>query len=162
VAKEIFMTQWFNHEMVLAGDTLIKRLDHADANVQAAFWLLADEGKMWELVIASPLVASEGPRNYYLRIHAANEAANSQEEIVSLHDIHVVNMDYRLVKTLFAARETPLWDDVPWLNRRLGKNFIGNVYFEDMYIYRMTSLSPINHGLNPKPAMASHQQINQL
>jgi len=60
MAKEIFMTQWFSQEMLLAGESLIKRLDETDSQVQAAFWILDAEDKTWKLTIVSPLVESEG------------------------------------------------------------------------------------------------------
>ncbi|MBT9097829.1 hypothetical protein KFZ76_08925 [Methylovulum psychrotolerans] len=137
MAKELFITRWFSQEMLLAGKTLIKRLDESDAQVQAAFWLLEDEEKNWQLIIVSPLVKSAGPRNYYQRINGLNESANSEEEVVSLHDIHVAKASNRIVKAILGIRDTALWDGIPWLNTRLGKNFINGVYFEDLYIYRM-------------------------
>jgi len=54
MAKEIFMTQWFSQEMLLAGESLIKRLDEIDSKVQAAFWILDAEDKTWKLTIVSP------------------------------------------------------------------------------------------------------------
>ncbi|WP_019866646.1 hypothetical protein [Methylovulum miyakonense] len=132
MAKELFMTQWFSKEMVVAGENLIKRLDESDAQVQAAFWLLDDKEKTWELTIVSPLVESEGPRNYYKRINDINESTNS-EEVISLHDIRVSDTNNRIVKAL---KRSVLGTAILG-NNRLGKNFIGGVYFEDMYIYRM-------------------------
>lgn len=132
MAKELFMTQWFSKEMVIAGENLIKRLDESDAQVQAAFWLLDDKEKTWELTIVSPLVESEGPRNYYKRINDINESTNS-EEVISLHDIRVSDTNNRIVKAL---KRSVLGTAILG-NNRLGKNFIGGVYFEDMYIYRM-------------------------
>ncbi|PPD45070.1 MAG: hypothetical protein CTY16_10720 [Methylobacter sp.] len=126
------MTQWFSKEMVIAGENLIKRLDESDAQVQAAFWLLDDKEKTWELTIVSPLVESEGPRNYYKRINDINESTNS-EEVISLHDIRVSDTNNRIVKAL---KRSVLGTAILG-NNRLGKNFIGGVYFEDMYIYRM-------------------------
>jgi hypothetical protein len=132
MAKELFMTQWFSKEMVVAGENLIKRLDESDAQVQAAFWLLDDKEKTWELTIVSPLVESGGPRNYYKRINDINESTNS-EEVISLHDIHVSDTNNRIVKAL---KRSVLGTAILG-NNRLGKNFIGGVHFEDMYIYRM-------------------------
>ncbi len=137
MAKEIFMTQWFSDQMLLAGESLIKRLDETDAKVQAAFWLLDAEEKTWTLTLVSPLVESEGPRNYYKRINDINKTANPDEEVIALHDISVSDTDNRIFKAFLSIRDSVLWNEIPWVKKRLGKNFIGSVYFEDMYIYRM-------------------------
>lgn len=133
MAKEIFITQWFSDEMLLAGETLIKRLDESNAKVAAAFWILEDKEKTWELTIVSPLVESEGPRNFYKRINVINESAKTDELVISLHDIRVSNTDNRYVK---AIKNSVLGNAVLG-NNRLGRNFMGGVYFEDMYLYRM-------------------------
>ncbi len=133
MAKEIFMTQWFSDEMLLAGESLIKRLDEADAKVQAAFWLLDAEDKTWKLTIVSPLVESEGPRNYYKRINDINKTANSDEAVIALHDITVSDTDNRIVK---AIKRSVLGNTILG-NNRLGRNTLGGVYIEDMYLYRM-------------------------
>ncbi|MGZ4996051.1 MAG: hypothetical protein ACXWE9_08215 [Methylobacter sp.] len=133
MAKEIFMTQWFSDEMLLAGESLIRRLDAADAKVQAAFWLLDAEDKTWKLTIVSPLVESEGPRNYYKRINDINESAKPDENVIALHDISVSDTDNRIVK---AIKRSVLGDAILG-NNRLGKNTLGGVYIEDMYLYRM-------------------------
>jgi hypothetical protein len=133
MAKEIFMTQWFSEQMLLAGESLIKRLDETDAKVQAAFWILDAEEKMWKLTIVSPLVESEGPRNYYRRIDDINESAKPDEDVIALHDISVSNTDNRIVQAL---KRSMLGNSVLG-NNRLGRNTLGGVYIEDMYIYRM-------------------------
>ena len=127
------MTQWFSQEMLLAGEALIKRLDESDAKVEAAFWILDAEEKTWKLTIVSPLVESEGPRNYYKRINNINKSAKPHEEMISLHDIQVSNTNNRIVK---AIKQSALGDAILG-NNRLGRSTIGDVYIEDMYLYRM-------------------------
>lgn len=133
MAKEIFMTQWFSDQMLLAGEFLIKKLDETNAKVQAAFWLLDAEDKSWKLTIVSPLVESEGPRNYYKRINDINKTATPDKEVIALHDITVSDTDNRIVK---AIKRSVLGDAV-LKNNRLGRNTLGGVYIEDMYLYRM-------------------------
>ena len=127
------MTQLFSKEMLLAGETLIKRLDETDAKVQAAFWILDAEEKTWKLTIISPLVESEGPRNYYRRIDNINESAKPDEEVIALHDISVSDTHNRIVK---AIKRSVLGNALLG-NNRLGRNTLGGVYIEDMYLYRM-------------------------
>ena len=133
MAKEIFITQWFSEQLLLAGESLIKRLDETDAKVQAAFWLLDAEDKTWKLTIVSPLVESEGPRSYYRRINAINESTKPDAEVIALHDISVSNTDNHIVK---AIKPSVLADALPE-NNRLGRNRLGGVYIEDMYLYRI-------------------------
>ena len=133
MAKEIFITQWFSEQLLLAGESLIKRLDETDAKVQAAFWLLDAEDKTWKLTIVSPLVESEGPRSYYRRINAVNESTKPDAEVIALHDISVSNTDNHIVK---AIKPSVLADALPE-NNRLGRNRLGGVYIEDMYLYRI-------------------------
>jgi len=133
VAKEIFMTQWFSQEMLLAGESLIKRLDETDSQVQAAFWILDAEDKTWKLTIVSPLVESEGPKSYYRRIDNINESAKADEYVIALHDINVSDTDNRIVK---AMKRSMLGNSILG-NNRFGRNTLGGVYIEDMYLYRM-------------------------
>lgn len=127
------MTQWFSQEMLLAGESLIKRLDETDSQVQAAFWILDAEDKTWKLTIVSPLVEREGPKSYYRRIDNINESAKADEYVISLHDINVSDTDNRIVK---AMKRSMLGNSILG-NNRFGRNTLGGVYIEDMYLYRM-------------------------
>ena len=133
MAKEIFMTQWFSDAMRTAGEDLLRKLDESGAQVAAAFWLLDEKENKWELTIVSPLVGSEGPRNYYKRINDIHEACSDDENIVSLHDIRVTNIHNRIVD---AMRKSVL-NGAQLGNNRMGKNYIDGVYIEDMYLYKI-------------------------
>lgn len=133
MAKEIFMTQWFSEQMLLAGEALIKRLDETDAKVQAAFWILDAEDKTWKLTIVSPLVESDGPKSYYRRINDINESAKPDEEVIALHDISVSDTHNRIVE---AIKRSAFGSGLLG-NNRLGRNNIGGIYIEDMYLYRL-------------------------
>jgi len=133
MAKEIFMTQWFSQEMLLAGESLIKRLDETDSQVQAAFWILDADDKTWKLTIVSPLVESEGPKSYYRRIDDINESTKTDEYVIALHDINVSDTDNRIVKAI----KRSVLGGATLGNNRLGRNTLGGVYIEDMYLYRM-------------------------
>lgn len=133
MAKELFVTQWFSDEMLLAGEALIKRLDESGAMVAAAFWILDAEEKTWILTIVSPLVKSEGPRNFYKRIDDINAIANPDEAVIALHDIDVSDTDNVIVKAI----KRSVLGNAALGNNRLGKNTLGGVYIEDMYLYRL-------------------------
>lgn len=134
MAKELFLTHWlFTEQMQVAGENLIKKLDETNSQVVAAFWIYDAEEKFWKLTIVSPLVETEGPRNYYKRIDEINESAKADEEIVSLHDISVANTDNRIVRALKCS----VLGNAKLENNRLGRNYLDGIYIEDMYLYRM-------------------------
>ncbi len=136
------MTQWFTDAMRLAGESLVNKLDESGSQVAAAFWLLDDEKKNWELIIVSPLVGSEGPRSFYKRINDIYEACADDESIVSLHDIRVSNIHNRIVD----AMRNSVLAGAQLSNNRMGKNYIDSVYVEDMYLYKIdwNMLSKLN------------------
>jgi hypothetical protein len=143
MAKEIFMTQWFSDSMRVGGEHLVRKLDESGAQVAAAFWLLDEKESKWELTIVSPLVGSDGPRNYYKRINDINEACSGDENVVSLHDIRVSNIHNRIVE---AMRKSVL-SGAQLGSNRIGKNYIDGVYIEDMYLYKINwdMLSELNN-----------------
>jgi len=132
MAKEIFLTQLFTEVMRLAGASLINKLEDSGAPVVAAFWLL-DRENNWEFNIVSPLVGSEGPRNFYKRINDIYQSCPDDENIISLHDIRVSNFHNRIVD---AMRNSVLAGS-KLSNNRLGKNYIDGIYIEDMYLYKI-------------------------
>lgn len=141
MAKEIFMTQWFTDAMRLAGESLVRKLDESGAQVVAAFWLL-DEEKNWELTIVSPLVGTDGPRDFYKRINDINQSCPDEESIVSLHDIRVSNIQNRIVNAL----RNSVLEATRLGNNRLGRNYIDGIFIEDMYLYKIdwNMLSKLN------------------
>lgn len=133
MAKKLFITEWLSKEMILAGQFLIEKLDKTNAKVYAAFWLLDAEEKIWKLVIVSPLVETEGTKNYYKRISDIYQAVAIDEDIVALHDIDVCDTDNRIINAL----KNSVLGNAILGNNRLGKNIINGIYIEDMYLYRM-------------------------
>lgn len=132
MAKEIFITQLFSDSMCIAGENLIKKLDESNGQVAAAFWVLGEE-KTWELTIVSPLVGSEGPRNYYKKINDIYESCSDEEMVVSLHDIRVSNTHNKILEAIKGS----VLKDANLGNNRMGQNYIGGVYVEDMYLYKI-------------------------
>lgn len=132
MAKDILVTESLSDSMIKAGAKLVKRLDSEKSQVKSAFWLYTSDEKIWKLIIASPLVDSEGPRNFYKRIVTANESAEKHEEVVSLNDIGVTNTNNQIVQLLKFAIGTG--DGISEI--RFSRNTINGVFIEDCYIYR--------------------------
>jgi len=118
--------------MIKAGAKLLERLDLEESQVKSSFWLYISDEKIWKLIIASPLVDTEGPRKFYKRIVSANESAEEDEQVVSLNDIGVVNTSNQIVQLLKMAIDTN--DGISGI--RFSRNTIHGVFIEDCYIYR--------------------------
>ncbi len=132
MAKNILVTESLSDSMMKAGAKLVERLDAENAKVKSSFWLYFSEEKTWKLIVASPLVDSEGPREYYKKVVAANELAEDSEEIISLNDIGVTNTSNQIVQLLKFALGT----DNGISGIRFSKNTINGMFIEDAYIYR--------------------------
>ncbi|GGP47397.1 hypothetical protein [Shewanella saliphila] len=132
MAKDILVTESLTDSMVKVGALLIERLDSKKSEIKSAFWFYFPEEKTWKLMIASPLVNSEGPRAYYKRVVAANDLASETEEIISLNDIGVTNTSHQIVQLLKLMCETG--EGISGI--RFSRNTINGFFIEDAYIYR--------------------------
>jgi hypothetical protein len=117
------------------GAKLIERLDAKNSEIKSAFWLYYSEEKTWKLIIASPLVDSEGPREYYKRVVDANGLASEAEDVISLNDVGVTNTSNQIVQLLKFMISTG--EDISGI--RFSRNTINGVFIEDAYIYRSNS-----------------------
>jgi hypothetical protein len=135
MAKDILVTESLSDSMMKAGAKLIERLDANNSEVKSAFWLYYSEEKVWKLLVASTLVDTEGPRDYYKRIVAANAKASIEEEIVSLNDVGVTNTNHQIVQLLKLLIGTG--NSISGM--RFSRNTINGVFIEDTYIYRSNS-----------------------
>lgn len=133
MAKEILVTELLSEQMISAGESLLRKLDESSCCVKAAFWIFLPDEKIWQLIIASPLVKEEGPKEYYKRIFDVGSEDGTDENIISLHDISVSDTDTQLVQLLTSAAPTgEALDGI-----RFSKNSIQGVFIDDAYIYRM-------------------------
>ncbi|MBL4606672.1 MAG: hypothetical protein JKY01_02450 [Pseudomonadales bacterium] len=132
MAKDILVTESLSDSMIKTGAKLIERLDANNAAIKSSFWLYSHEEKTWKLIVASPLVDTEGPREYYKRIVAMNGQAENSEEIISLNDIGVTNTSNQIAQLLKFAIDTG--EGVAGI--RFSKNTINGIFIEDTYIYR--------------------------
>lgn len=136
MATKLFIDQYFSPEMIETGASLIRQLEEQDAQVYAAFWILDDKESHWKLVIISPLVETEGPLKFFKKINSIYNIITSNEKIISLHNIQLANTKSRIFKIMLNIKDTILPNS---LNTRLGANFWDGFYFEDMYLYKLSS-----------------------
>jgi len=132
MAKDLLVTDMLTNEMTEAGAKLIARLDQADAQIKSAFWFFYPDKKIWRLILASPLVSSIGPRNFYHRILHANQETN-EEPLISLHDITASTMTNKTVQLMKTAIDT---GDHEISEIRFSKNAINGKFIDDSLIYR--------------------------
>ena len=132
MVKDVLVMDMLSNQMTEAGAKLIERLDADNSEVKSAFWFFSPEDNKWKLIIASPLVGSDGPKKFYKRVIEANRNANAEEVIVSLHDIEVVNTNRQIVQLMKSAVKTG--DGISGI--RFSRNTINGVFIEDAYIYR--------------------------
>ncbi len=135
MAKDILVTERLTDSMMDAGAKLVARLDKNSADVKSAFWLFLSEEQLWKFIVASPLVDSIGPREYYKKINEANQLAKDSENVISLNDIGVSNTKNQVVQILKMAIATG--DVISGI--RFSRNTINGVFIEDTYIYRSNS-----------------------
>ncbi len=131
MAKDILVTDMLSEQMIKAGAKLVERLDVDKSEVKSAFWLFFQEERLWKLIIASTLVASEGPRNFYKRVVSANQQADEEESVLSLNDISVTGVDHQIVQLLRL-----IGTGIGISGIRFSRNSINGVFIEDAYIYR--------------------------
>jgi hypothetical protein len=136
MAKDILVTEVLSEKMTKSGAQLIHRLDKLDSEVKSAFWLFYPDEKSWKLIVASPLVGKHGPREFYKRVVSSNKDASKNENIVSLNDVGVANIDHPIVQLMKFAIGTGE-NDVSEI--RFSRNTINGTFIEDSLIYRSST-----------------------
>ncbi len=132
MAKDILVADRLTDIMTNSAAHLIAQLDKNDAQIKSAFWFFNPEKKMWRLILASPLVSTEGPRLFYKRILKATKELGD-DELICLHDITASTMSNKivqLIKTAVATKNNDISDI------RYSKNAVNGTFIEDSLIYR--------------------------
>ncbi len=136
MAEDILVRESLTKEMIEAGAKLLERLDADHYRIVSAFWLFDPEEDplKWRLIIASPLVTSEGPRKFYERILDANLKADADEPVVSLNDVEVIGADKKLVGLI---RNSISVDSDSESGVRLSRCSFDAMFIEDAYVYKV-------------------------
>ena len=135
MAKDVLVTETLSEQMISAGATLVERLDAQDAKVKSVFWLFFPEDRFWKLIVASPLVVSEGPKSFYKKIVEANQLANKDEWVISLNDISVKGPEHQVVQLIQCAIETGTDSS----GIRISRNNVNGYFIEDAYLFRSST-----------------------
>ena len=115
------------------GKRLIKKLDDSGFPVTAAFWYYFPQAEQWRLVIASPMVESQGRQAAYTEIHKI-QRRGLRLPLLSVSEITAVSHRDPIVKLLgTAVRTGPGIAGIAF-----SRNVINGIYIEDAYIYRLS------------------------
>ena len=137
MAQDSVVKEVLTDLMIEAGADLTRRLDEVGWPVFASFWLYRPESNDWKLVIASPLVASRGPRRAYEAIQAAL-GKTAPKPRLALRDIKAVEPSNDLIRALRTAVDTGATiSGVRFTNSAIDGQFI-----HDAYIYRVSDRAP--------------------
>lgn len=134
MAKEILVTDIITEQMIQAGNSLITKLDSIGADIKSAFWLYLPDEKTWQLIIASPDIDNDGPRNFYKKIMLINKETND-EYIIPLDNISATELSNKIVQLLKTAVSTK--ENTEGI--RFSRNTIKGHFIDDAYIYRSVS-----------------------
>jgi hypothetical protein len=135
MAEETVVKEVLTEEMKREGATLTRALDEAGWPVMASFWYYESDDNRWKLMLASPRVGTDGPREEYGAVIDALDALHQTR--TNLKHITVIEPDHPLVRKLASAVQTG-WtiDGIPFSRRAINGSIV-----EDAYLYRMTSES---------------------
>ena len=121
-----------------AGRKLLQDLerDAKHLDFKAAFWLLDAETRRWRLILATPLVSTQGPLHVYevVQKYLLRRPARYQ---FALPDITVVAPHDRLVRALRERTDLQPTDTAPI---HLFNASVGDMFIEDAYVYRLETL----------------------
>lgn len=127
------VTGTFTAQMEAAGTALIAALDKAGMEISAALWLFITEQNGWMFVLATPEVASSGPKRVYQRIQSVIAHWDQQLPSIGLADVSVVQPDHPIISLLAKAVKTS--SGISGI--RFSRNTINGHFIEDAYIYRI-------------------------
>ncbi len=132
MAEEVLVKEILSAQEIAAGEELLKRLDRINSEVIAAYWIFhTDPLEFWRLEFVSPLVESEGPFEFYTKIHGLLSAQPELPSHLDLNIISVLGPSYKFYKLLRAAIKPKR----NLSNIRHSQFLVGNEIV-DMYIYR--------------------------
>ncbi len=116
---------------VSLGDEVVKALDAAGIETNAALWALLGEYDDWRFVIASRRLDREGLRRGYEMVNRATDAAGiAVDRAPSILILKVTDPFIRELRRMFgkAANVNGM---------RLGGQSIGNRFVQEAYVYRI-------------------------
>lgn len=138
MAQDSVVKQVLTEEMIKAGADLTRKLDEMGWPVFASLWLYLTDSNDWILLLASPRVASEGPKQAYEVVQRALAEISKPENAITLSKVGVSDLANPLIALLRVAVGTG-----PGISGiRFTRNVINGQFIEDAYIYRISDRAP--------------------
>lgn len=138
MAQDSVVKESLTDAMIRAGAELTRKLDELEWPVVASFWLYISEGNEWRLMLASPRVASDGPKKSYEVVQSALADTAAAQDTLTLSDVGVTDSSNPLVSLLRVVIATgPIVGGI-----RFTRNVINGHFIEDVYIYRISDRAP--------------------
>ena len=138
MAQDGVVKEPLTEAMIRAGAELTRKLDEQGWPVVASLWWYRSEPNRWRLVLASPLVVSEGSWKSYEIVQAALAATPAVEGVLALSDVSVTEPTDPLIALLRAAARTEAMVE----GLRFTRTVINGRFIDDAYIYRVTDAAP--------------------
>jgi hypothetical protein len=118
--------------LISGGERLLKQLDAAGVQVDAALWFYFADKETWKLMLSLPSFAEQGSKAAYKEIQKALPKVG-QDLPFSLADVSVTTPDAPLIHLLrLAVRTGPGISHI-----RFSRNVINGQLIEDAFIYRL-------------------------
>jgi hypothetical protein len=133
MAQEMVVREPFTEQMKIAGEELLRALDASGFVVTSAFWWFDADASDWRLVIATPGVDIEGPRESYVKIQNVLYRNESGRPEFGLQNITVASPTYPAIQMLRSA----LGPRPGISSIRITRSRMNDLFVEDAYIYRL-------------------------
>jgi len=132
MVEDYVVKEQLTDAMIDAGAEVVRKLDEIGLPVTAAFWSFIPEISGWRLMIASPDVATHGPRVVYEQIQNALEALGPIAAQAPFAQISVLEPRAQVVRALATATPTG-----PGVSRiRFARSAVNGHYIDDVLVYR--------------------------
>ncbi len=129
MAEETLVKETLSEQMIATGAELTKSLDRAQWPVVASLWLFNPERNDWRLLLASPKVDQEGPRESYRHV---DEVLRGMSTEVTLANVSVISPKDPIVRAIQSVYRA---DRDIEIHRRF-RTAINGVFIDDAYVYR--------------------------
>lgn len=135
MAEDTVVKEVLSEEMKRDGAALTRSLDEAGWPVVASFWYYESDDNRWKLMLASPRVSTDGPKEAYGAVIVALDALHQSRK--NLKHITVIEPNHPIVKALASEVQTG-WTIVGMLHTARA---IDGRYIDDAFLYRIASES---------------------
>ena len=113
------------------GKQLVEAADRFGLQIEAAFWWLENDN--WKLLLATPLVSTEGPRSVYLKLSKAVRESGLSRDLFERTSVLSPSSGVVTILDISAQR-------IPY-DRLVLRESVGGVYVEGAYFYRFAPSS---------------------